>query len=255
MLHRPKGVDLHKGQVHSSMTESDVIFFMEQLLKSPGYEAARNMCVPLGSEFVHYIYRLHTSPPSLPRGYSVRCHCVLIHRCMSLLCYTTMGGGDEGRHFHLSDIVKFGAHEALKPATAWVLSLMQYDGKAYTVRSATQAHLTHAQIETCLYYATELLSLCFRILPHTPKLVAWLSVRPTNIKESKQMRCPIQEDQKSFRSAIQHLLRNQEFRDMLVAYKECEIRGVRLFVCLQRPDHLFPSFSLYTHISILITQI
>ena len=30
----------------------------------------------------------------------------------------------------------------------------------------------------------------------------------------------------------QHLLRNQEFRDMLVAYKECEMTGVRLFLCL-----------------------
>ena len=150
MLHRPKGVDLHKGQVHSSMTESDLVHFMEQLLKCAGYEAARNMCVPLGSQFVHYIHRLHTSPPSLRRGYSVRCHCVLIRRCLSLLCYTTLAGGNEARQFHLCDIVKFDVHAALKPCTAWVLSLMQYDGKAYTVRSGTQAHLTHAQIETCL---------------------------------------------------------------------------------------------------------
>ena len=32
--------------------------------------------------------------------------------------------------------------------------------------------------------------------------VAWLSVRPTDINESDQMRCPVQGNQRSFRSAI-----------------------------------------------------
>jgi hypothetical protein len=54
---------------------------------------------------------------------------------MALLSYNTVARGDETRAFHLTDILKFEQHTAFKPCIAWVLTLVQWDGKTYAVRS------------------------------------------------------------------------------------------------------------------------
>jgi len=56
-----------------------------------------------------------------------------ICRCMASLAYTTVARGDDIRNFHLCDILRFEKSEVLKPCPAYLLTLVQFEGKTYNV--------------------------------------------------------------------------------------------------------------------------